>query len=74
MFTTPNDYKGNAASVGLTASLADKGITVGYFWPADVSPLTSNEPQGVFVGYAPGAALSLWYAVSLYQLTWSSTP
>jgi hypothetical protein len=67
-----SDYEENFASAGFTVSIADLGVTASYFWSPSEGPLTPGNVQGFAVGYAPGAQLSLWSAVTYYNKTWSS--
>lgn len=69
---TPDDYKGNATSVGATLSIFDKGVTVAYFWSSGEAPFTPGNTQGFMLGYAPGAAASVWFSQAVYNPTWTS--
>jgi hypothetical protein len=68
----PESYKGNAATVGVTVSVADIGMTVAYFWNTDSPPLTPGNTQGFYIGYSPGAQFSIWRSNAVYDLTWAS--
>jgi hypothetical protein len=69
---SPEDYRGLSASVGLTVSVLDVGLTASYFWNSDYAPLTPGVVQGFQLGYAPGAQASIWYSIVMYNLNWTS--
>jgi RHS repeat-associated protein len=64
----PEDYFGNATGVGLTVSLAQYGITLAYVWNSNMNPLAPGNVQGIQIGYSPGAQISAWYSVVVYQI------
>jgi len=69
---SPEDYRGISASVGLTVSVLDVGLTASYFWNGDYAPLTPGVVQGFQLGYAPGAQASIWWSSVIYNLNWTS--
>jgi len=50
-----SQYAGQSTSVGITGSAGPIGITAGFAWSDE-----KNGPGGWFIGWAPGAKLSLW--------------
>jgi hypothetical protein len=64
---TPNDYFGISASVGLTASCGDVGISMAYVWNSENPPLYPGNVQRIIIGWAPGAQLSVWKSLTNYQ-------
>jgi len=68
----PDYYAGPFGSAGFTISLADVGLTAFYFWDTSSAPLSGGTTQGLAVGYAPGAQVSMWSSSTMYSLTWRS--
>jgi hypothetical protein len=67
---TPEDYQGLTSAAGATVSVLGYGVTAGYFWNGMGSPFDIGSPKGYFLGYAPGAQLSIWKSSVYYQETW----
>jgi hypothetical protein len=70
----PGDYEGWTRSCGITGALGDLGITVDYFWPSGEDPFTPGVPQGVTIGWSPGAEAGFWCTEAQYKNTWSYIP
>jgi hypothetical protein len=71
--TNAEEYKGLSSSFGVTYSFSNVGVTLGYFWNPDNPPFYPDNLQGIIVGYSPGAQASVWYANTVFEMTWSSS-
>ena len=67
----PQDYNGNFASIGYTAS-AGHGSTGAFFSDASKSPEDTSATQGYYAGTAPGAQASIFTSVTNYNMIWWS--
>ena len=62
-----SDYTGVSNSVTGTATWGLTGVSASYFWGGD-APLTSGAPQGITIGWAFGAKLSVAFSQLTYNL------